>query len=62
MQLNNYFRGGLFPIAASLVFFLSGELLKWQFPFTAAAEKVTRLAAVLRTQFSAVPAEHLLHR
>jgi hypothetical protein len=45
----NHFRGRLFSISASLLLFVSGELLKWQFPVTAAGEKIALLAAVLRT-------------
>jgi hypothetical protein len=36
-------------MAASLLVFLSGELLKWQFPAVAAGEKLSSLATALRT-------------
>jgi hypothetical protein len=43
-----HFRGKLFSAAASLLVFLSGELLKWQFPVAAAGEKLALFAAVVR--------------
>jgi len=46
-----HFRGKLCSISASLVLFLSGELLKWQFPAVAAGEKLAVLADLLRAQF-----------
>jgi hypothetical protein len=49
VYLNNHFRGRLSSISASLLLFVSGELLKWQFPFTAAGEKTALLVAVLRS-------------
>jgi len=48
---NEHFRGKLFSISASLLFFLSGELLKWQFPVVAAGEKLALLAALFRSAF-----------
>jgi hypothetical protein len=35
-------------MAASLLVFLPGELLKWQFPAMAAGEKLASLASALR--------------
>jgi hypothetical protein len=49
---NRYFRGRLFSLAASLLYFFSGELLKWQFPALAVGEALARAAAVLRSTFS----------
>jgi hypothetical protein len=46
-----HFRGKLCSIPASLLLFLSGELLKWQFPAVAAGEKLAVLAGLLRAQF-----------
>jgi hypothetical protein len=46
-----HFQGKLCSIPASLLLFLSGELLKWQFPAVAAGEKLAVLAGVLRAQF-----------
>jgi hypothetical protein len=49
---NHYFRGRLFSVSASLLYFFSGELLKWQFPVLAVGEALARSAAVLRCTFS----------
>ena len=49
MDANRHFRGKLFSVTASLVLFLSSELLKWQFPVVAASEKIALLAAALRS-------------
>jgi hypothetical protein len=46
-----HFPGKLCSIPASLLLFLSGELLKWQFPAVAAGEKLAVLAGLLRAQF-----------
>jgi hypothetical protein len=46
-----HFQGKLCSIPASLLLFLSGELLKWQFPAAAAGEKLAVLAALLRARF-----------
>jgi hypothetical protein len=40
-------RGELSAMAASLLVFLSEELLKWQFPAMAAGEKLALLASAL---------------
>jgi len=45
---NHHFRGKLFSVPASLLFFLSGELLKWQGPVLAAREKVALVSAHVR--------------
>lgn len=47
MFIDQQFRGRQYSIAASLVFFLSGEVLKWQFPALAASEKLSQLVAIL---------------
>jgi hypothetical protein len=49
---NRYFRGRLFSVSASLLYFFSGELLKWQFPVLAVGEALGRAAAVVRCTFS----------
>jgi hypothetical protein len=54
-------RGKLLLSAASLVLFLSGEILKWQFPATAAAEKLASLANLLRAYFFR-PIPQIVHR
>lgn len=51
MNRDLHFQGKLCSIPASLLLFLSGELLKWQFPAVAAGEKVAVLAGLLRAQF-----------
>jgi hypothetical protein len=48
---NDHFRGRLFIISASLLFFLSREILKWQYPINAAGEKLAFLVATLRSVF-----------
>lgn len=47
MKFVHYFRGRLIPGPASLML-LSNELLKWQFPTIAVAEKLRSLVAFLR--------------
>ena len=51
MLYNHYFRGRLFVISASLLFFVSREILKWQYPINAAGEKLASLVAALRSVF-----------
>ncbi len=51
MHFNDRFRGRLFDIVASLLFFLCGEILKWQFPLYAASEKLADLSLALRSAF-----------
>jgi len=48
---NDPFRGRLFYIPASLLFFLSAELLKWQCPVLAASEELALSSAHLRSIF-----------
>ena len=43
MKVNHYFRGRLSGWAASLVYSLPNEILKWQYPANAAAEKLVQL-------------------
>jgi hypothetical protein len=43
MDVNDYLRGGLSGLAASLVYDLPNEILKWQYPVNAAAEKMVQL-------------------
>ena len=50
MAVNLHFRGKLCSVPASLLF-VSGELLKWQFPAAAAGEKFALLAGLLRAFF-----------
>ena len=47
----NSLRGKLVSASASLAFSLSNELLKWQYPVTALAEKLAFLAAALRIPY-----------
>ena len=55
MNLEMVLRGKLAAIAASLVLFLSTEILKWQFfPVSAAGEKLRFLAPLLRWPDSGV--------
>jgi hypothetical protein len=49
VDLNNRLLGRLDWISASLLFFLSNEVLKWQFPVHAAGEKLAILAGALRS-------------
>ncbi len=49
MHWNDHFRGRLSVISASLLLLLSSELLKWQFPTNAVAEKAATLAVALRS-------------
>jgi hypothetical protein len=51
---NESVRGRLAIVSASLVFSLSNEILKWQFPANAVAEKITFLRAALRSMFLSV--------
>ena len=51
MNANHPFRGRLLDLPASLVLLLSAELLKWQVPVYAAAEKLSMLTALLRPAF-----------
>ncbi len=53
-------RGKLFSMAASLLLYVSREVLQWQFPAQAAGEKVVWLAAILRLtpSHSTVPSLH----
>ena len=48
MNFPDPMRGELSAMAASLLVFLPGELLKWQFPAMAAGEKLASLASALR--------------
>jgi hypothetical protein len=45
----DHFRGGLLSLSVSLLFFLSSELLKWQFPAQAAGQAVSMIVAALRS-------------
>jgi len=51
VDLNNHFPGRLLWISASLLFFLSNEVAKWQFPIHAASEKLALLASAVRSSF-----------
>jgi hypothetical protein len=46
---NDQIRGRLVDIVASLLFSLSNEILKWQFPVNATMEKLAVLAAGVRS-------------
>lgn len=43
MNINHFFRGRLSGLEASLVYVLPNEILKWQYPLNAAAEKLVQL-------------------
>ncbi len=51
MHVNDPFRGRLFTAPASLLFFVSSEFLKWQFPALAAAGALSHVATALRSIF-----------
>lgn len=51
MRLSQHFQGRLLHLPASLLLFLSEEVLKWQFPIFAAGEKLAQLVALLRGAF-----------
>ena len=51
MYVNDHFRGRLFSASASLLFFISDKVMKWQFPALAAAEALSHLAIALRSIF-----------
>jgi hypothetical protein len=53
VNLDRHFRGRLLRfLPASLVLFLSRELLLWQFPASAASEAVARFASFVRESFA----------
>jgi hypothetical protein len=48
VNLHSHFRGGRPALSASLLYSVTAELLKWQFPIYAANEAAFALAARLR--------------
>jgi hypothetical protein len=56
VNLTHNHPGRLLTISASLLFLLSNEVLKWQFPIDAASEKLAIVVLGVRSVFgSAVP-------
>jgi hypothetical protein len=58
---NEHLRGRLFLVSASLLFSIASEILKWQFPVNAAAEKFTILSSAFRSLFSSALSEPAPH-
>jgi hypothetical protein len=52
VNLHSHFRGRLPALSASLLFSITAELLKWQYPIYAANDAVFALAARLRVLLS----------
>ena len=57
MYANHHFRERLDSRSASLLYFFSGELLKWQFPAVALSQAAAHLSAIARYFFTASPPE-----